>query len=356
MATISDQLAASIQQCFNQTYTDLANQQSIFFGSGDVTLTKPDGSKGTVRSWNKLIEQVDPVIKNAARKDQDTTFSSMLMANKDIKSLSGGLVASYGGLYTQFAELSGDTPYIDFHYNKSTSDYTHRIIAYDAQTLTITSNLATGKDMYVSGYIDCTGTIRTRTNIVAQPINDPNGGNGSVLAGPALVSQFNSRGSDSNGNAGCAIWYEEYVGSNHKLVIRVQGYTSPIQYWQFTNNGQIYGSNGQVQWAGTSDVNYKKEVKSTDGKTSLDNICAMELVTFIYKDDEQERVRRGVIAQQIRTIDEAYVKESELTYQQDDKVITQKKLVLDSNPLLMDALAAIQVLARRVEELEKHSL
>lgn len=148
----------------------------------------------------------------------------------------------------------------------------------------------------------------------------------------------------------------EYVGSNHKLVIRVQGFTSPIQYWQFANNGQIYGSNGQVQWAGTSDVNYKREVKDTDGNTSLNNICAMNLVTFIYKDDEQERIRRGVIAQQIREIDEVYVKESELTYQQGDEVITQKKLVLDSNPLLMDALAAIQVLARRVEELEKRSL
>ncbi|EMP6392241.1 hypothetical protein RJ492_000558 [Pluralibacter gergoviae] len=74
MATISDELATSIQKCFNQTYTDLANQQSFLFGSGDVTINKPDGSKGTVRSWNKLIEQIDPVIKNGALTNQETTF------------------------------------------------------------------------------------------------------------------------------------------------------------------------------------------------------------------------------------------------------------------------------------------
>lgn len=38
-------------------------------------------------------------------------------------------------------ELSGPTPYIDFHYNNSTADYTHRIIAATANRMDITTNL-----------------------------------------------------------------------------------------------------------------------------------------------------------------------------------------------------------------------
>lgn len=38
-------------------------------------------------------------------------------------------------------ELSGATPYIDFHYNNSTADYTHRIIAATANRMDITTNL-----------------------------------------------------------------------------------------------------------------------------------------------------------------------------------------------------------------------
>ena len=38
-------------------------------------------------------------------------------------------------------ELSGATPYLDFHYNNSTADYTHRIIAATANRMDITTNL-----------------------------------------------------------------------------------------------------------------------------------------------------------------------------------------------------------------------
>ncbi|EMD1658833.1 tail fiber domain-containing protein [Pluralibacter gergoviae] len=356
MATISDELATSIQKCFNQTYTDLANQQSFLFGSGDVTINKPDGSKGVVRSWSKLLEQVDPFIKNGARKDTDVQFSKSLSAKGDISS--EGAIKTKSALYAGNIELSSATPYIDFHYNNSTSDYTQRIIAWNADVLNVTSGFTIEKNLNVLGWTDSARTVRVYDALafLGMDTKDPQGGNGSVISAPRWSSRFLSRGSDSNGQAGAMLWFEEYSGYNHKAVLSVQGYSAQMQYWQFLNDGQILGNRGYVQWAGTSDINYKKEVKATDGEKSLDNICKMGLVTFIYKDDEQERVRRGVIAQQIRTIDEAYVKESELTYQQGDEVITQAKLVLDSNPLLMDALAAIQVLARRVEELEKRNL
>ncbi|WP_228715939.1 tail fiber domain-containing protein [Klebsiella pneumoniae] len=37
----------------------------------------------------------------------------------------------------------------------------------------------------------------------------------------------------------------------------------------------------------------KHDITPTDGQQSVDRIKALELVTFVYNDDEQNRVRRG---------------------------------------------------------------
>lgn len=237
MATISDELATSIQKCFNQTYTDLANQQSIFFGSGDVTLTKPDGTKGTIRSWNKLISQVDPVIQNAARTDQDTTFNKQLTVTGSINTKSD---INARQLSAQSIELSFTTPFIDFHYGSSTSDFTHRIIAYNADTLTVTSNFTIDRDLWISGNVNTSKSIRAMNTpaFVGMPLNDPQGGNGSILGAPSLSSRFVSRGSDGNGQAGCSLWFEEYTGYNHKAVLAVQGYSAQVQYFQLMGGGR----------------------------------------------------------------------------------------------------------------------
>ncbi|MFA1281487.1 tail fiber domain-containing protein, partial [Citrobacter telavivensis] len=100
----------------------------------------------------------------------------------------------------------------------------------------------------------------------------------------------------------------------------------------------------KVTSAAVCDATLKDEITDTDGTLSLENIKAMELKTFVYKDDDKRRVRRGVIAQQIRDIDPCYVKE----VHNGDEV----NLVLDSNPLLLDVISATKVLARQVEELQ----
>lgn len=116
---------------------------------------------------------------------------------------------------------------------------------------------------------------------------------------------------------------------------------------------------GTLALSGTSDINYKTNIEDYDGIHSIENIKAMDLVTFVFKDDEKKRTRRGVIAQQIEQIDPTYVKH---TYEpcgepivDDDGIIqgytdTKERIVLDNNVLLLDALCAIKVLAQRDEE------
>ena len=99
----------------------------------------------------------------------------------------------------------------------------------------------------------------------------------------------------------------------------------------------------QMQAVGTSDINFKKDITELDTEIALANIDAMEFVSFRYKDDDSEAVRRGVIAQQVEKIDPQYVHSAEGV----------GKMTLDLNPLLMDALAAIKALNAKVAELSK---
>lgn len=93
-----------------------------------------------------------------------------------------------------------------------------------------------------------------------------------------------------------------------------------------------------LQNAGTSDARFKDIKGDLDVETSLDNVNRLEFKLFNYTfDSDSKAERRGVIAQQAMTIDSEYV------HTADDAGI----MSLDSNPLLMDALASIKALTIR---------
>lgn len=265
---------------------------------------------------------------------------------------SNGLTARSGQITTNDGgiELYHASPYVDFHFNKSSADFTARIINDAADQLTLDCrSVRTMQDFTARG------SIRGCYNdaFVAWPIEDPAGGNGAILKAPSFISRFNAIGNAAR----CAMWLEEHRGYEHRAVIEVSkwGDSGTTQYWQFKANGKISSTaHGDVVFAGLSDINYKDNVVAYDGLQSLKNIKAMNLVKFTYKDDDQKRARRGVIAQQVREIDPCYVKESDASYQDENgNVVENKRLVLDTNPLLMDALCAIKALSAQVDELKE---
>lgn len=265
------------------------------------------------------------------------------IVSKGLTADSGNITANNGAI-----ELYHASPFIDFHFNKSTTDYTARIINDAVDQLTFDC-----RSVRTLNDFTARGLIRACHNdaFVAWPIDDPSGGDGAILKAPSFISRFNAKG----GGARCAMWMEENVGHEHRGVIEVSGFGGTTQYWQFKANGKISStSHGDVVFAGLSDINYKDNVVAYDGLQSLKNIKSMNLVKFTYKDDDQKRERRGVIAQQVREIDPCYVKESDTSYQDaDGNVVENKRLVLDSNPLLMDALCAIKALSAQVDELKE---
>ena len=268
-----------------------------------------------------------------------------VVESKGLTARSGQITTNDGGI-----ELFHASPYIDFHFNKSSADFTARIIQDAADQLTLDCRSVRAMNDFTAR-----GLIRACHNdaFVAWPIEDPNGGHGAILKAPSFISRFNTIGNAAR----CSMWLEEHRGYEHRAIIELSkwGDSGTTQYWQFKSNGKISSTtHGDVVFAGLSDINYKDNVVAYDGLQSLKNIKAMNLVKFTYKDDDQKRERRGVIAQQVREIDSCYVKESEASYQDENgNVVENKRLVLDTNPLLMDALCAIKALSAQVDELKE---
>ena len=96
-----------------------------------------------------------------------------------------------------------------------------------------------------------------------------------------------------------------------------------------------------------SDSSLKHNVQPIDTSVALSNIDRMQYCSFIYNYDEKQQVRRGYIAQQLADIDNQYVRRYETSPGSGETM-----LALDENVLLLDALAAIQNLSTRVNELE----
>jgi len=112
---------------------------------GELAINMPDQKLYTMDNNNNIINI------GFSKDEADSTFLA----------LSGGTIS--GNL-----ELTSGTPYIDFHYNNSTADYTSRIIASGSSTLQILSTtinltgntIVTGNET-ISGGLTVTGNVVT---------------------------------------------------------------------------------------------------------------------------------------------------------------------------------------------------
>lgn len=413
MANISDQLAADIHNAFSKYYTDLANQDQIFFGVGDVQITKQDGTTATVRSWNKVIGSVD----TAAQRGAANTFTALqtfsaginvsvgninvmndnsmviLGKNSDLallkKSGQGGTIAvgsgtpfkiqrtntatvspastvediltigtdkkttlpgalatggdvvvkgnidnaASGKVYSQAIELSMSTPYIDFHFNGSESDYTTRLIEANSGELTLEGAFMCKRHLYAWG------------SVMARNIAPGSPAIGQLITGALLQSMIQGRGAYTDSRGAVANYYvEEVVGYEHRIVAYLDGY-GRSDAWLFRAGGTISTPKGDVLTTG-SDVRLK-----TDFTQAPENACERieRLGVCQYRMKGESRVRRGFIAQQAETVDNVY------TYQDVEQEIDGERIKVmnvDYVAIIADLVASVQELRQELKELK----
>ncbi|QXV82993.1 lateral tail fiber protein [Escherichia phage Oekolampad] len=126
-------------------------------------------------------------------------------------------------------------------------------------------------------------------------------------------------------------------------------------------------SGGVIALQGTSGRDFKKDITDADVTEAVARIEQMRMVRYVYKDDVQERVRFGIIAEEAEEIAPQYIKHREETYDvevdpETNAIIggkTRDRPSVDVNPIVMDlmgcaqyAIAECKRLAAEVEDLK----
>lgn len=118
-------------------------------------------------------------------------------------------------------------------------------------------------------------------------------------------------------------------------------------------------TSGTLALQGTSGIAYKKDIVDADAQEALGRILNQRLVNFVYIDDEQERVRFGVIAEEAEVVAPQYIKHNDESYEdvldaEGNKVgaLTRDRPSVDTNPIVMDLMGCVQALHAKIAALE----
>lgn len=208
-----------------------------------------------------------------------------VVESKGFTARSGQITTNDGGI-----ELYHATPYIDFHFNKSSADYTLRLIEERAGLLGI------------KGSVDCSGSVNAVGAVKVANIAPSNPSIGQLITGAPLQSMIYGRGAYGD-TAGAVVnfYIEEYVGTNHRAVIYLDGF-GRTDAFIFNSGGVIDTPKGAVQTSG-SDIRIKTDFEEP-AEGARERILKLGVSEF--KMIGEDRIRRGFIAQQADTIDECY--------------------------------------------------
>lgn len=122
-------------------------------------------------------------------------------------------------------------------------------------------------------------------------------------------------------------------------------------------------TSGTLAVQGTSGRDYKRDINEADPNEAMSRICSLDLKNFIYKNDDENRVRFGFIAEEAELIAPQYVKHNKELYDEiktvddsgEEKIekLFRDRPSIDNNPIVMDLIGCVQALKAEIEELKK---
>ncbi|HEB5040960.1 TPA: tail fiber domain-containing protein, partial [Klebsiella pneumoniae] len=312
------------------------NAGFILGKNSDLALLKKQGQGGTIAVGSGTPFRVQR--SRATTVSPADTFDDILVIDANNQTtLPGALSAggnidntSKGKVLTQAIELSMSTPYIDFHFNDSTADYTTRLIENVAGELTLEGAFMCKKHLYAWG------ALMARSVAPSNPVN------GQLITGAPFQSMIQGRGGFGDARGAVANYYvEESVGSEHRAVVYLDGY-GRTDAWIFRAGGTISTGKGDVLTTG-SDVRLKEDfTESREGASR--RINALGVCEFNMKGET--RRRRGFIAQQAEKADDLY---TFLGIEQEIDGEKFKVMNVDYTAIIADLVTVAQDLINRVD-------
>ncbi|MFV4757982.1 tail fiber domain-containing protein [Citrobacter freundii] len=295
---------------------DKQNWQSIFSSSGTATVRLPDGSSFTGPAWGGITTELSKkadktALGNAAGLDVGVTANTVAAGNDSrfgtVNDKTGGTITSKVTINGKLV-TNGGTPGT-YETALSSPGYKQPPVNDSSATSAVFGN----SFEYNNG-----GGFALTTGFGAV-------GNGTSAWPSTVLMQ-----AANNGAYGARIW--TFSMSTGDLICNGSG--NQVGSYIFTK-------------AATSDRELKNDIRYNDGLQSYENVKKFLPCTFIYKDDTEGRTRRGVIAQDIREIDEEYVKEVP------NRFDGTSLLALDTNVLLLDTMLALNYVIKQLENTQK---
>ncbi|HBT0516290.1 TPA: tail fiber domain-containing protein [Klebsiella pneumoniae] len=306
------------------------NAGFILGRNNDIGLVKKSGTYGKLMVGSGTRFSVVKGNK-ATISPEDTQTEIMGVDSAGNLAVPGNISA--GKYFAQAIELLMSTPYIDFHFNDSTADYTTRLIENVAGELTLEGAFMCKKHLYAWGAL------------MARSVAPSNPANGQLITGAPFQSMIQGRGGFGDARGAVANYYvEESVGSEHRAVVYLDGY-GRTDAWIFRAGGTISTGKGDVLTTG-SDVRLKEDFTESQEGASR-RINALGVCEFNMKGET--RRRRGFIAQQAEKVDDLY------TFPGIEQEIDGEKfrvMNVDYTAIIADLVTVVQDLIRRVDALE----
>ena len=361
MALATMGVTTQAQKAMRMLIADSTNWRSIYSNAASVTVALPNGQTFTGPSWGYLAS-------NMLSKSQNLSD----LANKDAarNNLSLGTTqrATFGSVY-----LSGE---VSTRSDTATVSPTFITQVFDTsgQNLMGTAEFRANGNGNIEIINRLSGTVRALSVRPDGSIESTNGWAGSFRAG--INCQVGYAETDSyvnyswrlgNYGNGTPIPSDVIGGMGIFEYSMVQGGVSGLNFLRRAKNGSSSGqivvnfpnSSGMLALQGTSGRDYKHDIEDADLQDAAERIDALRMVTFVYNDDEQNRVRFGIIAEEAEEVAPQYVKHNETPVadilDDDGNKIGEETVdrpSIDTNPIVMDLLGYVKLLKQEVAELK----
>ena len=210
------------------------------------------------------------------------------------------------------------------------------------------------------------GCYSATPGVGAQPLPLSRGGTGRIDG----RAEFDRLTVSSNRDASVIINSTGFPTDRIGGMILIQATSSsgsPYIYQMRTDGsseGQIINrlptASGTIALEGTSGREYKKDISQADPNDALNRVMSLDLVNFVYKDDEQNRVRFGVIAEDAEKIAPQYIKHriypipgTEVYDDEGEKIHEDvcDRPSVDVNPIVMDLIGCIHAQQNEINTL-----